>query len=47
LLVYGTAMGTIVRCATCDGALIQIARGGGRAWLDLRGPRCLEIQESS
>jgi hypothetical protein len=36
-------MGTIVRCPTCDAALLRLARGPGRYWLDLRGVRVLEI----
>jgi phage FluMu protein Com len=38
-------MGTIVRCARCDNALIRVGRGPGRYWLDMRGVRCLQVEE--
>ena len=44
-MVYGHDIGTIVRCATCDNALIRVAHGAGRYWLDLRGVRYLQIEE--
>ena len=44
-MVYGHEMGTIVRCARCDNALIRVARGPGRYWLDMRGVRYLQIEE--
>jgi uncharacterized protein DUF6510 len=43
LLVYATAMGTVARCAACEQVLIRVVRGPGRAWLDLRGLRSLQI----
>jgi hypothetical protein len=45
-MVYGHEMGTIVRCATCDNALIRVARGTGRYWLDLRSVEYLQIEEA-
>lgn len=43
LLVYATAMGTIVRCPSCDTALIRITQVRGEYWLDLRGVRVLRL----
>jgi hypothetical protein len=45
-MVYAHDMGTIMRCATCDNALIRVARGPGRYWLDLRGVEYLQIEEA-
>jgi ribosomal protein S27E len=42
-MAYVTEIGTVVRCATCDNALIRVARGEGRYWLDLRGVEYLQI----
>ena len=44
-MVYGHKMGTIVRCAACDNALIRISRGPGRYLLDMRGVRYLQVEE--
>ena len=35
-MVYRHDMGTIVRCASCDNALIRVGRGRGRYLLDMR-----------
>jgi uncharacterized protein DUF6510 len=43
-MVYVHDMGTIVRCATCDNALIRVARGPGRYWLDMRGVSYLQVE---
>ena len=49
-MVYAHGMGTVVRCAGCDNALIRVARqdgdGPGRYWLDLRGVAYLTFEES-
>ncbi len=45
-MVYSTEIGTVVRCASCDNALIRVARGGGRCWLDLKGVKYLQIEEA-
>jgi Zn finger protein HypA/HybF involved in hydrogenase expression len=45
LMVYTHEMGTIVRCPSCDNALIRVARGPGRYWLDLRGAEYLQVRE--
>ena len=43
LLRYGHEMGAILRCATCDTAVIRVARTRDRHWLDLRGARVLRL----
>jgi len=35
--VFGGAMGAIFRCATCDTAVVRLARTPRGTWLDLRG----------
>jgi uncharacterized protein DUF6510 len=46
-IVYAHEMGTIVRCARCDNALIRVARNRGRYFLDLRGLKYLRIEEKA
>ena len=46
-MVYAHEMGTIVRCARCDNALIRVARNRGRYFLDLRGLKYLRIEEEA
>jgi hypothetical protein len=43
-LVYATAMGTIVRCPGCGEALIRIAHGPQRYWVDFSGTRLLQLR---
>ena len=43
LAVYMHGMGTIVRCPSCDTALIRVAQIKGRNFLDMRGVRVLQI----
>ncbi|HLW02433.1 MAG TPA: DUF6510 family protein [Ktedonobacterales bacterium] len=47
LVVYKHGMGTIVRCPSCDTALIRVAKTRGRYWLDVRGVRVLQIAVES
>jgi Family of unknown function (DUF6510) len=47
LMAYVHAMGTVLRCPGCDGALVRITHARGRYWIDLSGMSCLEIGESS
>jgi NAD-dependent SIR2 family protein deacetylase len=42
-MVYAHEIGTIVRCATCDNAMIRVARDPDRYWLDMRGVEYLQI----
>ena len=41
--VYATAMGTIVRCPGCGEALIRVAHGPQRFWVDFSGTRLLQL----
>ena len=43
LAVYMHGMGTVVRCPSCDTALIRVAQTRGRNFLDMRGVRVLQI----
>lgn len=43
-MVYTTAMGTIVRCHGCGEALIRIAHGPQRYWIDFSGTRLLQLR---
>ena len=47
LAVYMHGMGTVVRCPSCDTALIRVVHAKGRYWLDLRGVRVLQISAES
>ncbi len=38
-------LGTIVRCPSCDNALIRLAHIRGRHRIDLRGIRQLQVEE--
>jgi Family of unknown function (DUF6510) len=40
---YMHGMGTVIRCPSCDTALIRVAQVKGRYLLDLRGIRVLQI----
>ena len=44
---YVSEIGTVVRCAACDNALIRVVRqdeGPARYWLDLRGVEYLQLE---
>jgi hypothetical protein len=46
-MAYVSEIGTVLRCASCDNALIRVARQGdgrGRYYLDLRGVEYVQIQ---
>ena len=43
LRVWGPAPGLVARCPACDGVVLRLVRGPGRAWLDLRGAVSLQI----
>ncbi len=47
LAAYVHGMGTVVRCGSCDTALLRLARVKGRFWIDMRGVRVLQISEES
>jgi hypothetical protein len=42
-VVYATAMGTIIRCPGCGEALMRIAHGPQRYWVDFSGTRLLQL----
>jgi len=42
-LVYATAMGMIIRCPSCGEALMRIAHGPQRYWLDFSGTRLMQL----
>jgi hypothetical protein len=41
--VYTDSPGMVARCSACGEVILRLARGPGRAWLDLRGVTCLEV----
>ena len=43
LVVYMHRMGTVIRCPSCDLALIRVVHAKGRYWLDMQGVRVLQI----
>jgi len=43
-IVYATAMGTIIRCPGCNQALMRIAHGSQRYWVDLSGTRLMQLR---
>ncbi len=42
---YVHGMGMVVRCPTCDTALVRLTHVKGRYWVDMRGARVLQISE--
>jgi Zn finger protein HypA/HybF involved in hydrogenase expression len=42
--VYTDGPGAVARCPGCESVVLRINRGPQRAWLDLRGVVCLELQ---
>jgi hypothetical protein len=45
-MAYVTEIGTVVRCVTCDNALIRIAQNPRGYFLDLRGVSYLRFESS-
>ena len=43
LLVYAYGMGTVVRCPSCDGVVLCVARTRTQVWLDMTGARRIVI----
>ena len=43
-LVYGMVMGTIIRCPGCGEALIRVAHGPQRYWVDFSGTRLWRLR---
>jgi hypothetical protein len=44
LRAYLRTPGLILRCPTCQAVQIRLVRAPGRAWLDLRGIRVLQVE---
>ena len=42
-LIYAMAMGMIIRCPGCGEALIRIAHGPQRLWIDFSGTRLMQL----
>ena len=43
LMVYAHGMGTVVRCPSCDGVVLCVARTATQLWLDATGARRIVI----
>ena len=41
---YVDAPGLVLRCASCDNALLVLVRGEGRAWLGVQGLSWIELR---
>lgn len=44
LVAYDPGMGIILRCSSCDTALIRVSRVRSGYWLDVSGTRIMRIQ---
>lgn len=44
LRAYLRTPGLVLRCAACEAVQIRLVRAPGRAWLDLRGIRVLQVE---
>jgi hypothetical protein len=44
LVAHLDGPGTVLRCASCGAVQLRLVRAGGRAWLDLRGVRVVELR---
>ena len=44
LLAYVQAPGLVLRCPSCEAVEVRLVRTDGRAWLDLRGVRVIELR---
>jgi Family of unknown function (DUF6510) len=44
---YMHGMGTVLRCPSCEHSLMRVAHVQGRYWLDMRGLRILQINETT
>ena len=43
LLAYGLEMGAILRCPTCDTAVLRASAAGSTLWLDVRGAVSMRV----
>ena len=44
--VYSVGPGLVLRCASCDGVLLRLVVAEERAWLDMTGLACLQIDRT-
>jgi Family of unknown function (DUF6510) len=44
LAAYVHGMGAVLRCPSCDTAMLRAGRAPGRVWLDLRGMSWLQVE---
>jgi hypothetical protein len=44
LFAYVHAPGVVLRCPTCEAALLRLVQTPGRTWLDLRGTSVLQME---
>ena len=44
--VYSAGPGLVLRCASCDGVLLRLVVAEDRAWLDMTGLACLQIDRT-
>jgi Zn finger protein HypA/HybF involved in hydrogenase expression len=42
--VYADAPGLVARCPNCGAVVLRLVRSAGRAWLDMSGISCLQLQ---
>jgi Family of unknown function (DUF6510) len=47
LPLYGQSMGAVIRCPTCDGVVLRVARTPTGLWLDPRGASLLVMAGST
>ena len=45
-VVYARGPGIVARCPACESVLFRVVRADGRAWIELRGVRSLELRMS-
>jgi hypothetical protein len=47
LLVYAHGMGTVMRCASCDGVVLCVTRTATQLWLDPTGAKRIIIASAT
>jgi len=46
LVAYGLALGVILRCPSCDNALIRVSKLSSGYWIDTRGTSVLRVSRT-
>jgi hypothetical protein len=46
VVVCARGPGIVARCPACESVLFRVVRADGRAWIELRGVRSLELRMS-